>query len=172
MELKRLVGKASDNYKNPGCKRELPLKVFYSYSHNKIDNKLSEVLAKHLRVLERENMIIGWYDRKIGPGKEWKDLIDKRLEEADIILLLISADFFDSDYCYNVEKKRAMKRHRAGEVCVIPVILRPVEWKSSQLGKLQALPNNGRPVTIWKNRDLAFSDITRGILKAVKELTN
>jgi hypothetical protein len=48
------------------------------------------------------------------------------LNRANVILLLISADFLASDYCYDVEMKRAMERHEAGEAIVIPIILR--QW--------------------------------------------
>jgi hypothetical protein len=37
------------------------------------------------------------------------------LDSAHIILLLISSDFMASDYCYDIEVKRAMKRHETGD---------------------------------------------------------
>ena len=80
------------------------------------------------------------------------------------------SDFLASDYCYDVEVKRAMERHDAGEARVIPVILRPVDWKGAPFGKLQALPRDARPVTEWPNRDQAFLDIAQGIRAAAEEL--
>ena len=92
-----------------------------------------------------------------------------------IILLLISADFLASDYCYSVEMQRAQQRHEAGEARVIPVILRPVDWQHEPLlHKLQALPTSARPVTDWPappTHDAAFTDIARGIRRVVEELT-
>src|SRR5262249_10559694 len=85
-------------------------------------------------------------------------------------LLLISSDFLASDYCYDVEVKTAMKRHDDGEARVMPVILRPVDWKGAPFGKLQALPKDARPVTDWSNRDEAFLDIAQGIRVAAGEL--
>ena len=91
------------------------------------------------------------------------------LESAKIILLLVSADFLASDYCYDVELKRAMERHEAKEALVIPIILREVDWKGAPFGKLQALPKKAKPVTNWSNTDSAFANIARGIRRAVEE---
>ena len=113
----------------------------------------------------------GWSDdRKIGAGTEWKAQIDNHLNSAHLIFLLISADFVASDYCYDVEMKRAMERHDAGEARVIPIILKPCDWHNGPFGKLQALPKDGRAVTDWSNRDKAFTDVAKGIRAAVAEL--
>jgi len=144
------------------------IEVFFSYSHK--DEELRDQLSNHLSTLKRKQFITAWHDRRIGAGTEWASEIDERLDAADIILLLISSDFLASDYCYDVEVKRAMERHDAGEARVIPVILRPVDWKGAPFGKLQALPRDARPVTEWPNRDQAFLDIAQGIRAAAEEL--
>jgi tetratricopeptide (TPR) repeat protein len=144
------------------------IEVFFSYSHK--DEELRDQLSNHLSTLKRKQFITAWHDRRIGAGKEWANEIDERLDQADIILLLISSDFLASDYCYDVEVKRAMERHEAGEARVIPIILRPVDWKGTPFGKLQALPRDARPVTEWPNRDQAFLDVAQGIRAAAEEL--
>lgn len=144
------------------------VEVFFSYSHK--DEDLRDELSKHLAMLKRQHFITAWHDRRIGAGKEWENEIDERLNSADIILLLISSDFLASDYCYDVEVKTAMKRHDDGEARVMPVILRPVDWKGAPFGKLQALPRDARPVTDWSNRDEAFLNIAQGIRVAAGEL--
>lgn len=136
-------------------------RVFYSYAHE--DAGLREELAKHLRVLERKQIIESWYDNMIAPGAEWSEEIAVQLDKADIVIVLVSADFLDSDYCYTVEMKRALERHAAGKVCVIPVILRSALWEESPLAKLRALPKDGRAVVLWADRDEAWVDVTRGI---------
>lgn len=146
--------------------------VFFSYSHK--DEELRDELAKQLRTLERNGVISGWHDRKILPGDEWDRQIKDNLNSAQIILLLVSADFIDSDYCHDVEIARAMERHKADEARVIPVILRPCLWNITPLGELQALPKNAAPVTdtrIWPNQDAAFFDIAKGICDAVSSFT-
>jgi hypothetical protein len=145
------------------------IEVFFSYAHE--DESLRDQLATHLRLLERQGVIHGWHDRRITGGREWAGAIDEHLRTAQIILLLVSADFLASDYCYDVEVERAMARHKAGEARVIPIILRPVDWNSAPFGKLQALPKDARPVTSWPDRDEAFFDIARGIRTVTEELT-
>lgn len=136
--------------------------VFFSYAHE--DETLRDKLANHLKLLERQGVIQSWHDRQILAGTEWQGQIDGNLEKSQIILLLISSDFLASDYCYDIEMKRALERHEAGEARVIPIVLRPVDnlWKAP-FGKLQALPTDGKPVTRWENQDEAFANIARGI---------
>ena len=110
---------------------ERPFRLFYSYSHKY--ETLRNELETHLKILNRQGLIDLWHDRLIGAGDEWKDEISTQLENADIILLLISADFIASDYCYDLEMAKALERHAAGEAAVIPVILRDVNWSTSEL---------------------------------------
>jgi hypothetical protein len=136
------------------------VELFYSYSHT--DQQLCSELQKHLTALKRSGLIRDWYDRKIEPGAEWSARIQEAMERADIILLLISADFFASKYVFEIELPFALERHRSGRSRVIPVLLRPVEWRDSPLATLQMLPSDARAVTLWPNQDEAFSDIAQG----------
>lgn len=142
--------------------------LFFSYSHK--DEELRDELALHLSMLKRQGVINAWHDREITAGTEWAGEIDQKMDSARVILLLISANFLASDYCYDIELKRAMERHQAGEAQVIPIILKPVDWRGALFGKLQALPKNAKPVTTWENRDEAFLNIAEGIRKAINLL--
>lgn len=142
--------------------------VFVSYAHE--DERLRAGLTTHLSLLKRQKVIDDWYDRDITAGSEWRGRIDAKLDEADIILLLVSADFLASDYCYDVEMRRAMQRHEAGEATVIPVFLRPVDWEGAPFGRLQGLPTGGRPVSSWRSRDEAFTSVARGIRDVAEAL--
>jgi tetratricopeptide (TPR) repeat protein len=142
--------------------------VFLSYAHE--DEPLLRQLETHLSGLQRQGLISTWHDRKIVPGRPWAEEIDEHLEQASVILLLVSADFLASDYCYQVEMKRALERHQAGEARVIPIILRPADWKHTPLADLQALPTDARAITTWKNRDLAWVDVATGIRRAIEDL--
>ncbi len=144
------------------------IEVFFSYSHR--DEELRDELAKHLKLLQRQGVISTWYDRDINAGSEWAGAIDDHLNSAQIILLLISPDFMASDYCFDLEMKRAMERYEVGEAVVIPIILRPVDWTGAVFGKLQGLPKNVQPVTTWSNRDEAFLDIAQGIRRTVEKI--
>jgi len=147
-----------------------PVEVFCAYSHK--DERLRNQLASHLSPLRREGLIDEWHDRKIPPGKEWDSQIDNHLNAASVILLLISPEFIESDYCHDVEVKRALERHGSGEARVIPIILRPVDWTKLPFSKLQALPKDAKPVTKWRPRDEAWLDVASGIRKVVEELRN
>src|SRR5215210_4642126 len=131
----------SESYQEAGVNNShppQPVKVFYSYSHD--DEGFRKELEKHLSLMRRNGEISGWHDRNISAGTDWKDSIDKHLESAKIILLLVSADFLSSDYCYEIEMRRAMKRHQEGKARVIPVIVRNCDWSSAPFSSLQALP--------------------------------
>ncbi len=151
-------------------KPEAAIEVFYSYAHE--DETLRDHLVKHLSIMKRRGLILDWHDREITAGDEWGGAIDEHLESAHIILLLISSDFLASDYCYDIELKRAMERHETGEARVIPIILRQVDWRGAPFGKLQALPKDAKPVTSWSNIDEAFTNIAEGIRKAVEKINS
>jgi hypothetical protein len=144
--------------------------VFYSYSHK--DEELRAKLDTHLSLLKRQGVISGWHDRKILAGSEWKNAIDSHLEMAEVVLLLVSADFLDSDYCYDIEMRRAIGRHSDGSATVIPIILRACDWTGAPFAGLQALPTDAKPVTSWSNPDEAFTDIAKGIRRAVESLSS
>jgi hypothetical protein len=137
------------------------VKAFISYSHK--DEALRKELESHLAMLQRSGVIEMWHDRRIIAGSNLDSAISEQLESAQIILLLISADFLASDYCYDIEMGRAMEKHHDGSAAVIPVILRPCDWYSSPFGKLLATPQDGKPVTMFGNQDEAFTDIAKSV---------
>ena len=143
--------------------------VFFSYSH--ADEDLRDQLEKQLAMLKRQGVIETWHDRRIGAGQELGQVIDDHINTDDIILLLVSQDFISSDYCYNIEMKRALERHEAGEAIVIPVILRACEWTYAPFGKLMATPTDGKPVTQWPDRDEAFLRVARAVRDAAGRLS-
>lgn len=145
------------------------IEIFFCYARE--DEVLRQGLEKQLSALRRQNFIDLWHDRNISAGTDWEKEINLHLNAAHIILLLISSDFMDSDYCFGIEMKRAIERHYRGEARVVPIILRPVYWQKSPFGKLQALPTNAKPITTWSNPDEAFFDVAEGIRNAIEELT-
>ena len=147
--------------------RRKPL-VFISYSHK--DEERKKALDTHLSILSRQSVIETWHARKIIPGQEFDDEINKNLEAADIIMLLVSSDFMASDYCYTEEMTRAIERHDAGETRVIPVIVRSVDWTDAPFAKLTAAPTDGKAVASWTDPDEAWTDVVKGIKMAVEEL--
>jgi len=148
----------------------MAFEVFISYSHQ--DQALRGELEKHLSNLKRQNVITSWYDGNIIPGTEWEPEIMKRLKRAQIILLLVSADFMASDFCYSTEMKEAIARHDTDQARVIPILLRPTDLKDAPLAKLKMLPTDAKAVIRWPTLDDAFEDVVQGIRAAIDDLTS
>ncbi len=151
-----------------------PVEVLCCYAHE--DQEFLGELKTHLSPLRRQNVIQVWHDGDISAGALWDQEIKKHLNEAQVILLLISPDFIDSDYCYSTEIQHALERHKRGEVKAIPILLRNISgWEKLppgdiQLGQLQALPTAAKAVTTWTDRDAAWDDVVGGIERAINEL--
>jgi hypothetical protein len=145
-----------------------PIKIFYCYAHE--DRDLRDRIDKHLGVLKRRGHIVVWYDREIQAGMEWEREIERRLSTAHIILLLVSADFVHSDYCYGKEMQRALELHEKGRVHVLPILLRPVDWQDAPFSKLQILPTGAKPITKWPDPEEALEDVARQIRSVVTAL--
>jgi hypothetical protein len=136
-----------------------PIKVFLSYAP--ADEPFLRELEKHLALLQREGLIEPWHARKVGAGEDWRGVVDVQLEGAGIILILVSADFLASDYCNDVEVKRALERHEEAQAHVLPVLLRPCDWESAPFGKLKVLPEGGTPVSKANNQDEALTEVAK-----------
>jgi TIR domain/Putative peptidoglycan binding domain len=146
--------------------RSGPLSLFLSYAH--ADALIVEALRKHLAPLHHEGIIEHWHDRDLKPGELWDDEISARLESADIVIALISADFVASEYAYGRELRRALELHRLGELVLVPVIARACHWQNLPIGALQALPDGARPITSWDDVDAAYVTVVRGIESAAR----
>src|SRR5680860_1565590 len=112
------------------------INLFFSYSHQ--DEDYRDELEVHLSMLKRQGLVSVWHDRRIPVGDDIDKEISQNLEEADVILLLVSPYFLASDYCYNIEMQRALERHKKGDAVVIPVILEPSEWLHTPFKNLRA----------------------------------
>jgi len=145
-----------------------PIKIFYCYAHE--DRDLRDRIDKHRGVLKRSGQVVVWYDREIQAGMEWEREIERRLNTAHIILLLVSADFVHADYCYGKEMQRALEMHEKGKVRVLPILLRPVDWQDAPFAKLQLLPTGAKPITTWPDPEEALEDVARQIRAVVTAL--
>ncbi len=144
------------------------IEIFLCYAHE--DKAFLEKLEQHLAPLKRQGLVTSWHDGDIHAGATWEQEIHTHLNSAQLILLLISPGFMDSDYCYSVEMTRALERQRRGECRVIPVIVRAVYWQGEPLGNLQALPTGGKPIASWRDQDEAFLEVIEGIRPVIKEI--
>ena len=154
------------------------VKIFCSYAHK--DEPLREALDPHFALLRRQGIATFWSDKELYAGSDWASQIDHNLRTANVVLLLLSAHFINSDYCIDIELRQAAERHLRREAVLIPVVLQPCNWERVRLtcdggefdlGKVQALPAGARPVTKWRNRQEAFDNIADGVLKIVEQLS-
>lgn len=141
------------------------VKIFISYARE--DREWVNKLDKHLAVLKRR-YVESWTDSEILPGDSWNEEIRRKLNEADIILLMVSPDFLNSEFIYKEELPLAWSRHQAGNALVIPIILRPSSWELEEYASLQALPRSARPISQWPNEDEAFVDVVNGLRKVIE----
>ncbi len=146
--------------------------IFFSLAPEPQDRTLFEKLRTHLSALRRQGLIDLWYDSEIVAGSNVRDSIQSYIRTADIIVLLISADFFASDQCVEVEMAYALEQYATRAAHVIPVLLRPAEWSGFSLEQYSPLPANGEPVSIWDNLDIALTEVAKGIRRVVEELTH
>ena len=142
-------------------------RLMCSYSHK--DEQLWQELKEHLSPLQREGLIRLWDDRRIAPGTNWEEQIYHELANADIIILFVSASFIASEFCYSNELSKALARDEAGQCRVIPVIVRPVDWKKMSFSRLQLLPKDGAPVTSFTRQDAAWLQVAEGIRLIVEK---
>ena len=150
-----------------------PVTLFYSYAHE--DEALRDELQGHLKLLERRGLLAPWHDRRIVPGADWSDAIDAYLRNAELVLLLVSKDFIESDYIMGTELAVAMQRQAENAAVVVPIVVRAVDLDPDDAQdlpflKLQALPTDLRPVTSWSNRDEAWVNVAKGLRATVKAI--
>lgn len=146
------------------------IEIFYLYADVDEDRRMIERLDKHLSVMRRQGLISTWNKSKIEYGADIQTEMNKHLEQAQIILFMVSADFL---YAYYLEDdsniERALARRVTGTI-VIPVLLRQSDWEGSPFGGLKPLPPDGRPIAAWSNEDEALYQVTVGLRSVVNIL--
>ncbi|WP_257386744.1 toll/interleukin-1 receptor domain-containing protein [Tahibacter caeni] len=146
----------------------MAFKLFVSYARE--DKSYREQLGKHLAALRRPGLVEVWHDGMIVAGQRFASAIDAQLNAADVILLLVSSDFLDSDYCYSIEMQRALEREQRGEACVIPVIVRPCAWKLTPFHGLQIAAGEWPALSQWPNVDEGYAQVVLAVRAAIDGL--
>ena len=153
-------------------RKDMPPKIFISYSHS--DEKFKDELVKMLAGLQRRRVIDAWQDRRIEPGEEWFKAIKQAIQESDMAVLLVSADFIASRFINDDELPDLLKRREEEGMIVIPIIVRDCLWQSEPVLKdLQALPTDGKAVITFSEatgeRDQVWTKIAQAIESRVKK---
>ena len=155
---------------NPAPLPETSVEIFCSYSHAKPDEALRAAFAKSMSPWIRKKVVQIWHDGRNLAGDDWASNIDEHLNSADVVVLLVSPDFLSSDFCYEKEMGRALERMKKSETLVVPIIVRPCSWKETPLAEIQVLPEKGKPVTLWTNRDLAWKNVGDSLAGRAREV--
>ncbi len=143
--------------------------IFYSYAPE--DAYYCRELEKHLALLRRQKIIRSWHGLDTQAGAARPDETNRALEAADIVLLLVSPDFMNSDQLYEEQVLPALAQREAGTSVVIPIIVRDADgWKNSEFGKLFALPRDGKSIKASGNSDATFTSIAKDIRDVVERL--
>lgn len=138
-----------------------PVAVFISYSHQ--DRKHLESLRIHLAGLERSGLIQCWWDGAMAAGKAWEPQLLEALRRADLVLLLLTANFIASDYCIDEELRFAREREKKGEIDLVPVLVASFDLESHWLGKLQMITVDGKPVVQSRMGAAAWESVARQV---------
>src|SRR5205085_3925826 len=151
------------------------VKIFISYVRNSSqDYKSLQLLKTHLASLENYGDIEVWYGGVEKALEDEEHQILTHLYEADMFLILVSPDYFNSEYCNQYELSCIHERHEDGSAILIPIIANPCRWKSNKLlADLQPLPRNGRPINTSSNvamRDAILTSIVEDLAKVVHQL--
>jgi hypothetical protein len=121
--------------------------VFIGYSE--ADENEKNALLTHLGGLQGEGLIRAWTDDQITAGTQWEQAVSQAIQQAKIALLLITANFLDSEFIMEQEVPALLKRQQAGELVVIPIIAKACAWRSLPwLAQMQVRPLDGKPV--WR----------------------
>ena len=140
------------------------VRLFVSYAHE--DEPYKDALEKFLVTARRTRHLKVWHDRAIRPGDDWAERIDRNLEMADVVVLLVSVDFLNSEYCVDVEFKRALEREDEGETSVVPILIRECPWQGTPLAKLSIIPRDAKPIS-GQDPDKAWTAIAAELEKVI-----
>jgi len=122
--------------------------IFISYSHAEPDRSWLARVHAHLRPLERRGLQVTiWDDTQIQSGMEWQQEIANRLRNARIALLLISANFFQSDFVWRSELPVLLHAAENTGTVILPLILSPSRFsREPQLAQYQTVNDPKKPL--------------------------
>lgn len=173
LELNSQIKLARENPKNFKIKTKLPVKkpkAFISYSH--VNRAYLDRLLVHLKPLERKGLIDVWQDTKIKSGDKWREKIDKALSEANIAILLISADFMASDFIVDNELPPLLSQAEVKGTKIVPVILSHCRFsREPNLNRFQAVNAPSEPLSIMSDdeKESIYDKLAKDIEFAVEK---
>jgi len=145
------------------------IKVFTAYEQ--ADEQYRRKLRNHLTVLRRQKLLLEASMESISAGSDSWDAIEKAMDNAMIIILMISDEFMANDDCYEIITM-AMDRHNEKTAIVVPLMISPVLTDGEEFTRLQSLPRNGKPISKWRDADEAFMQVAKEIRAVIQDISN
>jgi hypothetical protein len=105
--------------------------IFVSYSH--LDKVWSDRFLKMAEPLKKYVDIDVWSDKRIEPGKNWRQEIDKALDEAVAAVLLVSINFLSSAFILNEELPYSLTAAEKRKLFILWVKLTPCKYDVTPL---------------------------------------
>jgi FHA domain/TIR domain len=133
-----------------------PTRVFLLHAPG--DATRAGELDEHLRASQQAGLVITWHGQKVSPGADAALESARELEAADVVVLLVTVTFLNSDDC-SEGTRRALARRETGACEVVPLLVRPVDWALAPFAHLDPLPRNGRAIELWPSPEEAWAQV-------------
>ena len=149
-----------------------PIRAFLSYAHE--DHGWRDRVLMHLGWLRNSGRLEHFDDRQLKPGESWDSRIQGELDEADIVIVLISPYFVGSAYCGLKELLVALDRAEQDAARIVPIVCDHVDLGALPIAHLQCTPqdeqNDLKPLVDWPNFNVPLAAIAATIRGIVQEL--
>lgn len=147
-----------------------PIEIYTTYARD--DERYFKKIKEQLDILHRQRWPISCHESEIIYSTAWQRI--NHLATANLILLLVSTTFLNSDFCYCDQMYLAVERHRTDNLCyVIPIILHPLHHlllERTPFGNLDFLPTNGKALSTWKDSREAYASITGYLIEKIQSM--
>ena len=140
--------------------------VFISYAHE--DEKWLNEIKRYLKFYEEDGLTV-WTDQELRAGDQWNNEIETAIKHASVSILLISIDFFNSDFIMKEEMPRILEQFNKNTMRVIPVIVSACSWqKKTWLSQFQVLPDGATPLEQCKKKSEVMTAVAEEIFAFVQ----
>lgn len=129
------------------------------------DRPYSNKLRKHMTPLLRAGLARWWSLDQIAPGEDVSGAVEEKIREADVLVVLVSADLLADDQTM----AQVVRAHLAGKR-VVPLLVRPAAWEHTPLAPLQHLPRDGRPISTRRDEDQVWVEVADGLRRLLSSM--
>jgi hypothetical protein len=114
-------------------------RIFVSYA--RVNQQWLQKVKVHLQALKNYGQIEFeyWDDTQLIAGDKWETMIAQELDGADVAILLISTEFFASEFIKAKELAPLLKNAEAKGTRIIPVVISHSIFSNTQIAQFQAV---------------------------------